>query len=179
MSIAVENIRLLGDQVLVRCLGTANMQGTIHIPMSAQEARKIHQDGEDYLHRGEVLAVGPGDRLVYFWCDNCGTQEQRLVDRLWKTADSVTQVSKVPKCRFCGFGTHTLHDFNHTERTAALTSRAPLGCKVGDVILYERRRDAMLKSTRFPSLGLEDEMLLILHDEQHVLAVLESEAVAV
>ena len=48
--------------------------------------------------------------------------------------------------------------------------------KVGDIVLYERRREAILQPQRFPSLDLEDENLIILLAEQHILAVLEPAA---
>ncbi len=50
--------------------------------------------------------------------------------------------------------------------------------KVGDIILYENRRDAELKDTRFELEGLNGESFVVLLCEQHVFAVLEDEAVA-
>jgi co-chaperonin GroES (HSP10) len=167
----ISDIRLLGDQVLVKCLGTANMQGRIHIPMSAQQARQIHQSGGDYVHRGEVLAVGPGDRMDWFWCRASEEVTPRLVDSIFKIVGGDTKqvVASNPKCHTCG---------GKLTRRNLAPSRSPMPVKVGDVVLYERRRDAVLQIQRFPSLDLEDDMLVILLAEQHVLAVLESEAKA-
>lgn len=173
MRTSISNLRLLGDQVIVKCLGTADRQGSIWIPLSAQEFRKIHQSGGDYLHRGEVLATGPGDKLVCFVCRDrdCRTATYRLADRLWKTSDKVTQVAANPKCRRCQGDTTRHQREGYPEK-----KRAEMPVKVGDIVLYERRREAILQPQRFPSLDLEDENLIILLAEQHILAVLEPAA---
>ncbi len=154
----LSDIRLLGDQVLVRCLGTADMQGSIHIPASAQEGRKIHQSGGDYLHRGEVVSVGPGDKLVAYECDFC-----------WRHQVLLT-TAKTFVCRRCGNDLQRQHlDPGECEECP---TRADMPVSVGDIVLYENRRDAKLQPRRFPSLGLDEDAYVILLAEQHVLAVL-------
>ena len=179
----ISDVRLLGDQCIVRCLGTADKQGSIHIPETAQDGRKIHRSGGDYIHRGEVLATGPGDKLVRFFCGDCRAITHRLADRIWKTADAVTDVARTPKCSNCGSKTGTLRDVDLPRRQSgeipAATKRAPMPVKPGDIILYERRRDAVLQIQRFPSLELENDELVILLAEMHILAVLEPEDLAV
>lgn len=136
------------------------MQGLIHIPISAQEFRKIHQSGGDYLHRGEVLATGPGDRMVRLHCDRCcliGEENDKCFSVRLSTAKNF-------RCGRCS-GTTTL------LRDGPLNAEMPVN--VGDIVLYENRRDAKLHPGRFPSLGLEDDTLVILLAEQHVMAVLE------
>ena len=168
----IEDVRLLGDQVLVRCLGTADMQSGIHIPASAQEARKIHQSGGDYLHRGEVLAVGPGDKTILTLCRRCGTASQRLDSaKNWNCTETVLGEDKP-----CGFPLDRKGELDRflSKEESTDFSRAAINITVGDIVLYENRRDAALQPKRFPSLDLEDDTLVVLREEQHVLAVLEA-----
>lgn len=152
----------------MRCLGTADKQGSIWIPLSAQEARKIHQSGGDYIHRGEVLKCGPGDKGLLFICQQCGIQTERFPRRKVDGTDVFT----IGSCHACG---GKLDKFLY-DIDSPWVVRSPMPVKVGDVILYENRAQAQLHPTRFPS--IEDEGLVILLAEQHVLAVLEDEAVA-
>lgn len=154
-----DDLRLLGDQVLVRCLGTADMQGRIHIPQTAQDFRKIHRSGGDYLHRGEVVKVGPGDKLVGYECGTCWHHRTLLT-----TAKNFT-------CDRCG-GTLQRQNTDPGECDECPT-RAEMPVSVGDIVLYENRRDAKLQPRRFPSLGLDEDSYVILLAEQHVLAVLD------
>lgn len=156
-----DELRLLGDQVLVRCLGTADMQGSIHIPASAQEGRKIHQSGGDYLHRGEVVMVGPGDRLISLNCIACKACQYRL------------ETAKYWKCDRCGGDLQGVRSQSEEVFHKADVSRAEMPVSVGDIVLYENRRDAKLQPRRFPSLGLDEDTYVILLAEQHVLAVIE------
>lgn len=169
-----DDLRLLGDQVLVRCLGTADKQGSIHIPASAQEGRKIHQSGGDYLHRGEVVLVGPGDKMIWFSCNDCQARQQVIADKLFPydhERQSATVVSGKVKCAACGSRSVDIWDRGDST---AIPTRAEMHVSVGDTILYESRRDAKLQARRFPSLGgLDEDQYVILHEEQHVLAVIE------
>lgn len=173
----LDSVRLLGDQVLVRCLGTADKQGRIFIPQTAQEGRKIHQSGGDYLHRGEVLKVGPGDKTLFGVCIECFETTERIPRRRMSQYDDRHQLT-VGKCHKCG------GELSEVERLSAngfepgmVTGRAPMPVAVGDIVLYENRRDAELRPTRFEFEGLEDQTFVVLLAEQHILAVLD-EAVA-
>lgn len=151
-----DDLRLLGDQILVRNLGTSNRQGSIIIPETAVDGRKIHRSGGDYIHKGEVVKVGPGDKLVSFNCKPCRKHFLKL------------QTAKSFNCPDCG---------GALERTdyecAFCDERAEMPVSVGDVVLYENRRDAKLQPRRFPSLGLDEDAYVVLLCEQHVLAVIE------
>lgn len=165
-----DDLRLLGDQVLVRCLGTADKQGSIHIPESAQEGRKIHQSGGDYLHRGEVVKVGPGDKTTMLFCDDCRKTVYRTPRRVAPDSDLFT----FGKCHDCGGSFRQpkfcFFDYGVMEPRYG---RAEMLVSVGDIVLYENRRDAKLQPRRFPSLGLDEDTYVILLAEQHVLAVIE------
>lgn len=165
-----DDLRLLGDQVLVRCLGTADMQGRIHIPQTAQDFRKIHRSGGDYLHRGEVVLVGPGDKMVLVTCRQCGFEGAKLeTAKNWKCGNVRNDQS------ICGFDLDRrswLNKFLMAIDTPEC-SRAEMPVSVGDIVLYENRRDAKLQPRRFPSLGLDEDSYVILLAEQHVLAVLD------
>ena len=49
---------------------------------------------------------------------------------------------------------------------------------VGDIVLYENRRDAELRPTRFEFEGLEDQTFVVVLAEQHILAILEESVAA-
>lgn len=166
--VSIDKLRLLGDQVLVRRLATMDREGMIWIPETAQQARKIHQGGGDYLFKGEVLKCGPGDKGALLTCDNCRVQTERFPRR----AVPDSNVFVFGKCHECG---GALTQFFYDQGSPWVV-RAPMPVKVGDIILYENRAQAQLHPTRFPS--IDDEGLVILLCEQHVLAVLEDEAVA-
>lgn len=164
----ISNLRLLGDQCIVRCLGTADKQGSIWVPLSAQEARKIHQSGGDYVHRGEVLACGPGDKTAMLRCVPCGLITWRTPRR--KVVDQ--DIFTLGKCHECG---------GELEQAMGSSGRihegrADMPVKPGDIVLYENRRDAKLHPGRFPSLDLESDELVVLLCEQHVLGVIEEAA---
>lgn len=171
---SIGDIRLLGDQCLVRCLGTADRSGLIWIPLSAQEARRIHQSGGDYLHRGEVLACGPGDKMLEGWCVNVDCEfRTEPVNRL------VT--AKNWRCSSCGDELEVWRDTRNRKPPfdtvyPGSINRAEMPVKPGDIVLYENRRDAEVHPRRFPSLDLtnEDELVILLA-EQHVLAVFETD----
>lgn len=164
----LNDLHLLGDQILVRCLGTADKQGSVYIPESAQEARKVHQSGGDYIHRGEVVKCGPGDKTVLLICASCRVRTLRSPKRIVKDAD----VFSLGKCYECGGELRQM--INH--HGMPVESRHPMQTRPGYIILYERRRDAMVDHKRFPSLDDADESLVILLEEQHVLAILETAA---
>lgn len=163
---SLSSLRLLGDQVIVKCLGTADKIGSIWVPLSAQEARKIHQSGADYLHRGEIVAVGPGDKTAALVCSACYANTQHIPRR--KVADK--DIFTLGKCRECGGELVQIID----RRGRILHGRAAMPVSVGDIVLYERRRDAALQPKRFPSLDLDGDDLVVLLAEQHILAILET-----
>lgn len=174
----LNDIRLLGDQALVKCLGTADKQGSIHIPASAQEARKIHQSGGDYVHRGVVLKTGPGDKTLLCFCLVCGTRTERIPRRRMSQYDDRHQLT-VGKCRNCGGELqHWCRLSMQHIKSGGEYDRAEMPVSVGDIVLYENRRDAELRPTRFDFEGLEDDVFVVLLVEQHVLAVLDEAVVA-
>ncbi len=139
--------------------------------MSAQEARRIHQSGGDYLHRGEVIACGPGDKYLVMRCAECRHISPRIPRRAQPDADAM----RIGVCHDCG---GKLEHVNAEMSDKPLTGRCEMPVKVGDIVLYENRRDAALHPTRFPSLDLEDDALVVLLAEQHVLGVIEESVAA-
>lgn len=166
----IDQLRLLGDQVLVKCLGTASMQGQIHIPETAKEARKIHQSGGDYVHRGQVVKVGPGNKTTLLICSTCSVKTFRTQRRIVVDAN----VFSLGKCNECGGNLNQMID----GAGCTIHRRTPMPVAVGDIVLYENRRDAELRETRFELDGLAGESFVVLLGDQHVFAVLDDEAVA-
>ena len=169
---SLDRIRLLGDQCLVKCLGTADKQGRVHIPESAQSARQIHQSGGDFIHRGEVVKCGPGDKMLTLVCEECFVYTDRLPTQSWRLNLDKSRVERIlGKCYECG-GDLAQATFPEGQEDFA---RAEMPVKPGDIVLYENRRDAELRPTRFgPEFPeLADDVYVVLLAEQHLLAVLE------
>lgn len=95
------------------------------------------------LRVGEVLQVGPGDTLDRAYCGTCDYWTSRV------------NIGPVSKCKLCG----------KADLTDAGTWHLELGVKVGDKVVYPRVPDN--------DITVNGEELTMLHEEGHVLAVLE------
>lgn len=98
------------------------------------------------LRIGEVLQVGPGDAAYIGWCRYCDVFTRRML---------------VPpvKCTYCG---KALEDGVSTHANIAL------GVRVGDKVIYPRVPDN--------DITVNGEELTMLHEECHVLAVLDEQS---
>lgn len=103
---------------------------------------------------GEVISVGPGDKIVRFHCSICDTDRQRIVREDLKT--------KRKKCS-CGYDLST----TYAHEGVADVFRADMAVKPGDVVVYT---DSLANH-----IEINGERLHVLHAEQHVLAVIEQE----
>lgn len=98
------------------------------------------------VRRGVVVACGPGDNLLAFRCKNHAVVSFKLRDKC---------SGAIPVCSIC------------KETMVLLFSnlRCSMSVSVGDEILYWRNENGDVK--------FQDEEFVYLHEEQHVIAVLE------
>ena len=161
------SIRLISDRVLLKDLGDLEKEGSIIIPEAYRE-RGLNQFGT--YRKGVVISTGPGDRWLEVGieefdngaprvrrkaitkpCEKCenGIMKHVVVDGL--VFDVVSPLEKCPWCE------------GSTRRPICV----PPQCKPGDIVLFDRRREAEIYLNR--------ERYTIINAEQSVLAVLEEE----
>lgn len=128
-----------GDFVLVRRIPEQERPNLIIAP-------GWRNKGVDGVKRGEVLAVGKGDRRHEWVCITCGG--------ITHTTEKAP--SKGGECR------------HHWERMAVMEDRHPMHVKVGDEVLYHR--------APANHISLNGQDYVFLHEEQHVLAVIEQDS---
>lgn len=134
-----------GDLVLVKRLPDKDKIGSIFIPETAQNAQRG-------TRRGLVLMVGPGDKIVAFECESCGCFPLRLLKK---------QIYL--KCRNCGGSLRLAATDNFVWGENG--DRSPLNVAVGDEVIYWRAEANDVK--------IQNVEYVYLHEEQHILAVLE------
>jgi co-chaperonin GroES (HSP10) len=144
-----ERFRPLNDQILVRREASPNMQGMIHLPESAQ----LTAQGRGEVHQGVVVALGPGDWVNCSDCDGTG-----LV--------AVKGHGQMP-CPTCNSGENARWDFDEKGNWlgGGGIKRAPIDLQIGDRILFWFHEGA--------EHTIQGEKYIIIHEEQHVLGVLE------
>lgn len=158
-------IRLISDRVLIRDVEDEEKIGSIVIPESAREKTAPGKDGR--LRIGVVVAVGPGDKFLEHGLNAQGSL------RLTRITRPVTPEDPCSMCR----GKDRWFDIREYRYVAVekepcpycIDGRVPVTvppqCRVGDRVLYDRRR--------------HEEMVIggvvysLLHAEQAVWAVLE------
>lgn len=147
----------LGDLILVRPLPWRD--GLIEIP-EIIEGKHSHQPG-DYQDSfvGEVVAVGPGDRLLHARCVTCGAEKALLACRAG---------GHPPSWRSASFGAC---ECGRRKWEFVTESRAPMECKVGDRVIYPRRPSAPGGGS---DIEIDGERFLIFHEEQSAFAILET-----
>lgn len=143
-----KGFRPLSDQVLVRPLPAQDRVSSASLIVIPGN----HDRGRLDNKLGVVLAIGPGDPVT-LKCEKCGG-----------TGNEATQREDIPQpteiyflCMGCD-GTGYLPP-----------SRTPLTVSVGDTVLYAPRGWAEIE--------IGGETLAVLHDCQHVLAVVDTDAV--
>lgn len=142
-------VRPLGDLVLVRMLPEAEMhRNLIWIPQFSG-AHADRQLRPVLPSIGEVVAAGPGDKLLAMECSDCCRPANRLA-----TANNF-------KCEECGGDL----SFEHPLHPMEDIYRAPMHVSPGDRIMYWKR----------PSNEqvINDETFQLIHEEQDILGVIE------
>lgn len=149
-SATVEQLRPLGDLVLVRPLPEEEKIGSVVLPDNARTP-------ERGLRRGKVIAAGPGDRAFHFKCDECFADYSSTVH------SDDGKVFAVSACPRCGSKERSLYLSVANEEPHS--SRRPMHVKPGDTVIYPR----------VPSGGvmINGAECFLIHEEQHVLAVIE------
>lgn len=165
---APESIQLMGDFVLVKPDAPLAMQGTIEIPDSAIAAQK-----EYGLQRGKVVACGPGDRVIWFVCADCGMDYTSTLDPRPEgdpNCGAVRVIYAVASCPRCGSSSRSaLLDswcgFHGVVHHGNERCNRPMHVKPGDTVIFPRvpANRVMIRGEEF----------VMLHEEQHVLAVIE------
>lgn len=110
------------DRALIRDVPESDRRGSLYIPESVQNREPVRQ--------GIVIAVGPGDKYTEHGFDNDGQVRRRQVRCGYKSCsngydlnmDTGGSPALCPEC-----GGHPI--------------RLPMPVKVGDRVLYSRRRD--------------------------------------
>lgn len=161
----VSSIRPLGDFVLVRPLSDeegGKLTGTGLAELSSLS--EFHMTA-DYRYRwnrpkgnryGEVVACGEGDLMVFMECDTCKSVTVRIA---YKDASSLRK-----RCD-CGGTRRTATIFEHY----ADVTHAEMFVHPGDIVVYPQ--------VPANEIEINGEKLVFLHQEQHVLAVIEPEFV--
>lgn len=160
-------IKPLWDRCLIRDIPDPDRIGSIWIPETAAE-RGVGKEG--LLRIGVVVAVGPGDKFTREWVERDHLTGQHHVQR--------KALGRCPDCEAPGFQITRYVDPPYNEQYPAFTykvcptcsgdgiRRWPMQCKVGDKVIVDRRKEA--------EFYVNGERLYLVHEEQAILAVLES-----
>lgn len=154
-----ESVRPMGDFVLVRPCepDMETYSGLLEIPENARQPDRG-------LRMGVVVATGPGDQVAIWICPQCGGFQYTVITSETDNAGRHHVVYGAPgKCDGPPFDTIPCGG----EFELIGTSRAPMFCSVGETVLYPRVPANVVR--------INGEELIFLHEEQHVLAVLEPE----
>lgn len=152
------SVKPLGDFVLVRRDLDQERSNVIIAP-------GWRNKGVDGVKRGTVIAVGPGDKGVFLWCETCHETRQGF-PVMQGTARGDVSYSLRTKCPKCGNPRSIAMDW--VRDGDPLEARAPMHVKPGDEILYHR--------APANNVVIDDQEFVLLHEEQHILAVIEKEA---
>ena len=146
----------LGDLILVREVSTIH-DGLIQVPESV-EGKYSHQPG-DYQDGfiGEVVAVGPGDRLLYAQCRGCHGIQSRVLDRYRRKQGHFGGFGACPSCQT-------------SDWELVGESRLAMQCQVGDRVIYPRRPSSPGGDS---DIKINGERFLMFHEEQWAFALLE------
>jgi len=138
------------DRVLVRRIDPPRVNALVELPyQSAREKLGIQF--------GEVVAVGPGNTLLTYFCDH-GNRPAVLGNTAY--TDRKPGAPK-PDCK-CG---RPMEPLVYTDSGKHASTRQPLSVKPGDRVLYAR-----VPPQEFEQDG---ETYTFCFEEQHILAVLE------
>lgn len=114
------------------------------------------QPREKGVRTGDVVAIGPGDKIVSAVCPDCCTSVNRLIRE---------NQQKLGKCK-CGGALVTMLETPGSEFCSV--DRAEMHVKPGDKVAYP--------PVPANEILIGDEKFVLLHCEQHILAVLEEAA---
>jgi co-chaperonin GroES (HSP10) len=142
-------VKPTGDFVLIKPLPNDDPLSRLWLPASVHRKKMI-------LKRGLVIAVGQGDSIVQLKCTECGKERARLAVLIPdRTADSRLPI-KTGTCK-CGCSMVEVLG----------TSRAAMNVQAGDEILYWR--------SPANDVRINEEEYVFLHEEQHIVGVIEKE----
>lgn len=167
--------RPIGDFVLVRPFSERE-QLIMEDRTIAQSPLTMTRDGRYLFNRprglqyGTVVAMGAGDLAIALWCGKCGLIQSRIErgqeSRKWRCSSCASRDVHSKTCRddeLAGLPA------GGTARVSA--SRIAMGCQLGDVVLFPR--------VPANEVRLNGEEFVCLHEEQHVLAVIDGPMVRV
>ena len=141
MNHSPERIKPILDRLLVRDCGDAEKEGLIFLPHKADEDKPL-------LRQGIVVAVGPGDKFLECGLDGHGDPIRKFFGDCEDCGGTGIKGKAVcPWCRGDG------------------QKRVGTECKVGDKILFDRRREC--------EVILNGEVFALIHEEQSCIAILE------
>lgn len=153
------NIQLLDDRILVKPLTTLHQDSPIFIPATAEGRSASDPGNANDTFIGEVVATGPGDRLLHLECAQCKAERRVLADR----ADGRLR-RRTAAFRPCSCGAQ---NWLHVGE-----SRVPTQVKVGDKVVFPRRPNTAAGD--WDGILIDGERYLEFNEEQSALAVLES-----
>lgn len=153
----MQNVKPCGDYVLVKRL--PDVAGLLWLPQRVKNELQR-------LKRGLVVAVGAGDPLITVKCAGCGAERQRVGLLGFGHSDFGRLPVKTGTCDACG---STSLDMTGVD-CLPVVGRVPMAVAVGDEILYWR--------SPANDVRINGEDYVFLHEEQHLVAVLEPSAVA-
>ncbi len=159
-------VRPLGDFVLVQPF-TLDEQLAMESRQIAPSPIQMTRDGRYVSNRGKglrygrVVAMGDGDRVIGILCSVCGLEQHRI-----------ERGQDQKKWRCAGCGSFDLHaGVSKTapwvgSAMAAETQRAPLGCRIGDTVIFPR--------VPANEISINGQEFVCIHEEQHVWGVIET-----
>jgi hypothetical protein len=149
------SIRCLADFVLVKPFPPAGL--IINPGVHMTQDYRWRQDRPRGNRTGTVVAIGSGDKMIGLACADC----QRFELRLLRTDSDIKRLA----CE-CGGEKLTVALKDGTP----MTQRAGLNVSVGDVVVFPR--------VPANEIEINGEEYVFLHEEQHVLAVIDEEIAA-
>jgi co-chaperonin GroES (HSP10) len=148
MTSEAQSVHPLGDYVLVKPIGDGLLNSRFILIPGAVLDESLE------LRKGLVIACGPGDKTYIFACVRCGKEFLRLgTPPEWQ--DRVDRIDSPEECDEC----------RGIEFRFVRTGRAPMYTKPGDQVIFGRAGDV----------ELDGEQYHIVHEEQHIWAVLDKE----
>jgi co-chaperonin GroES (HSP10) len=143
----------LEDRLVVRVEPEKSEHHGLVIPEIARRAGAM--GGDKFLRIGVVVKAGPGDAWPPFqgFCPECVEAVW-----LWPAPEADVDHQRCPNCKNLVM-----------ELSSEPGRRRPMDVGVGDRILFDRPSDRLL------AVEGDDAEYVFLHEEQHVLAVLEEE----
>lgn len=151
------NVRPLGDFCLVRMLPEEEMHRNLIWLPQFSGAHADRQLRPTLPSIGEVVAAGPGDRLEWLQCGHCGKRISLSVEN--HSLEELTN-SDVWTCPHCQLGRVLFRRLYQREKPRHMMHVSP-----GDRIMYWR--------VPANEVVLNDETFQFLHEQQHVLGVIE------